>query len=379
MCWRGSFVVLYNTAKIRSWIAVANTGKEVTFMLAAMFYGPMDIRLEERSIPRPGPGEVLLQVAVATTCGTDLKTYRRGHPRLFQQTPAGFGHEVSGRVAAVGAGVTQCREGDAVSVANSAPCLQCFYCRRGKYSLCEDLLLLNGAYAEYLLIPERIVRQNLYVLPSGSSFAATALTEPLACALHGVDASGIVEGDTVAVLGSGPLGLLLVALAKLRGAYVILTGRGSERLALGKLFGADVVIDVAALSFEEQREAVLRETEARRGVDVAIEAVGMPETWSLATTMVRPGGLINFFGGCPSGTQVALETQPLHYSELTMIGVFHHTPAYFSQALDLITGRHIDVEALITAHVPLASVLEVFQRLLQKQGVKYALIPPDIL
>jgi L-iditol 2-dehydrogenase len=348
-------------------------------MLAAMFYGPMDIRLEERSIPRPGSGEVLLQVAVATTCGTDLKTYRRGHPRLFQQTPAGFGHEVSGRVAAVGAGVTQCREGDAVSVANSAPCLQCFYCRRGKYSLCEDLLLLNGAYAEYLLVPERIVRQNLYVLPSGSSFAATALTEPLACALHGVDASGIVEGDTVAVLGSGPLGLLLVALAKLRGAYVILTGRGSERLALGKLFGADVVIDVAALSFEEQREAVLQETEARRGVDVAIEAIGMPETWSLAATMVRPGGLINFFGGCPSGTQVALETQPLHYSELTMIGVFHHTPAYFSQALDLITGRHIDVEALITAHVPLASVLEVFQRLLQKQGVKYALIPPNAL
>ncbi len=348
-------------------------------MLAAMFYGPMDVRLEERPIPHPGPGEILLQVGAATTCGTDLKTYRRGHPLLFRQTPAGFGHEVAGIVAAIGPGVTQCREGDAVAVANSAPCLHCFYCRRGKYSLCEDLLLLNGAFAEYLLVPERIVRQNIYVLSSDSSFVAAALTEPLACALHGVDASGIVDGDTVAILGSGPLGLLLVALAKLRGAYVILTGRGSERLALGKQFGADTIIDVSTLSLQEQCEAVRRETEARRGVDIAIEAVGTPETWSLAASMVRPGGLINFFGGCPSGTQVALETRPLHYSELTIIGVFHHTPAYFAQALDLITSHHVDVEALITARTPLASVLEAFQRLLQKQGVKYAVIPPTMV
>src|SRR6266566_6489009 len=164
-------------------------------MLAAMFHAPMDVRLEQIPIPQPGPGEVLLKVAAATTCGTDLKTYRRGHPLLFRQTPAGFGHEVAGIVAATGTGVSQCQEGDAVVVANSAPCLHCFYCRRGKYSLCEDLLLLNGAFAEYLLVPERIMLQNLYVLPSGSSFTAAALTEPLACALHGIDASEIVRGD----------------------------------------------------------------------------------------------------------------------------------------------------------------------------------------
>src|SRR5947208_9982454 len=173
-------------------------------MLAAMFYAPLDVRMERRPIPQPEVGEVLLKVVAATTCGTDVKTYLRGHPLLFRETPAGFGHEVAGFVAAIGTGVTQCREGDAVAVANSDPCLQCFYCRRGKYSLCEDLLLLNGAYAEYLLVPERIVRQNLYVLPSDSSLVAAALTEPLACALHGVDASRIVEGDTVAILGAGP-------------------------------------------------------------------------------------------------------------------------------------------------------------------------------
>src|SRR2546430_16408773 len=129
-------------------------------MLAVMFYAPLDVRLEQQPIPRPRPGEVLLQVAAATTCGTDVKTYRRGHPVLFKYTPAGFGHEVAGVVAATGEGVTRCREGDAIAVANSAPCLHCFYCRKGRCSLCEDLLLLNGAYTEYLLISERIVRHN---------------------------------------------------------------------------------------------------------------------------------------------------------------------------------------------------------------------------
>lgn len=345
-------------------------------MLAAMFYAPMDVRLEERPVPQVGPGEVLLKVAAATTCGTDLKAYRRGHPLLFRNPPAGFGHEVAGIVAARGAGVSQCREGDAVVVANSAPCFQCFYCRCGRYSLCKDLLLLNGAYAEYLLVPERIVRHNLYRLPTGTTFTAAALTEPLACALHGIDASGILKDDTVAILGAGPLGLLLVALAKLRGARVILTGRGRERLALAEQFGADIVIDVQHLSLQEQREAVLAQTEGKRGADVVIEAVGIPDTWNIAAKMVRPGGLVNFFGGCASGTQVTLETQPLHYGELTIKGVFHHTPAYFAQALDIIMGHHVDVEALITERVPLSSLLTVFDRLCQKQGIKYAMIPP---
>lgn len=345
-------------------------------MLAAMFYAPMDIRLEERPVPRPGPGDVLLQVAAATTCGTDVKTYRRGHPLLFSVTPAGFGHEVAGIVVATGSGVTQCREGDALAVANSAPCLHCFYCRRGRYSLCEDLLLLNGAYAEYLLIPERIVRQNIYPLPVHTSFIAAALAEPLACALHGIDACDIVAGDTVAVLGTGPLGLLLAAVAKLRGARVILTGRRAERLALGHHFGADVVIDVSSMSLQEQGEAVREETDMQRGADVVIEAVGTPETWSLAAVLTRPGGLVNFFGGCPSGARVVLDTQQLHYSEITTKGVFHHTPAYFAQAIELITTHQVDVEALITRRVPLSAAVDVLDLLLQKQGIKYALIPP---
>ncbi|HET8840111.1 MAG TPA: alcohol dehydrogenase catalytic domain-containing protein [Ktedonobacteraceae bacterium] len=345
-------------------------------MLAALFYAPLDVRLEERPVPQPGPGEVLLQVAAATTCGTDLKTFRRGHPVLFQRTPAGFGHEVAGIVAATGSGVNRCKEGDAVVVANSAPCQHCFYCQRGQSNLCEDLLLLNGAYAEYLLIPERIVRLNLYRLPNTTSLIAAAMTEPLACAIHGIDVCALSKGDTVAILGCGPLGLLLTALARQRGAYTLVTGRGSERLALASRFGAHRVIDVGELSLEQQREAILAETDNRRGVDVAIEAVGTPETWEMATTLVRPGGLVNFFGGCASQTQITLATRPIHYSELTLKGVFHHTPAYFAQALALINDRQIDMEALVTAHYPLADLLKVFDLLQQRQGIKYALIPP---
>jgi L-iditol 2-dehydrogenase len=345
-------------------------------MLAAMFYAPMDLRLEERPIPLVGPGEVLVQVAAAATCGTDVKCFRRGHPLLFRHPPEGFGHEVSGQVVAIGAGVTVFHAGDRVAVANSAPCFQCFYCRRSQYSLCEDLLFLNGAYAEYILIPERIVRHNLYHLAAQTSYIAAALAEPLACALHGIDASALASDSSVAILGAGPMGLLLTAVAKLRGAYVILTGRGSERLALAKSFGADCVLDVSGLSLQEQCDAIRVQTEGKRGADVVIEAVGQTETWELAVRAVRAGGLVNFFGGCPAGTQVSLETRPLHYAELTLKGVFHHTPTYFAQAVDLINGRHIDVEALITQRVPLSELLHVFEHLCQKQGVKYAIIPP---
>ncbi len=344
-------------------------------MFAAMFYAPLDVRLEELPIPQPGPGEALIKVEAAATCGTDVKTYRRGHPLLFRQTPAGFGHEAAGVVAATGPGVTQCRAGDAVVAANSAPCLDCYYCRHERFSLCENLLFLNGVFAEYLLVPERIVRLNLHRIPAGTPFVAAALTEPLACAVHAIDACHLTSEDTAAIVGCGPLGLLLAATAKLRGARVIATGRGAERLALASHFGADVVIDASGLSAQEQCDAVRAQTGGQRGADVVIEAVGTPETWEMAARMARPGGLINVFGGCAAGTSVTLETYPLHYGELTIKGVFHHTPAYFAQALELIASHHIDVEALITARLPLAAVLQAFDLLLRKQGIKYALIP----
>lgn len=345
-------------------------------MLAAIFYGPGDLRMEEVPIPLPGPGEVLVQVAAATTCGTDLKSFRRGHSVLFPETPAPFGHEVAGKITAVGSEVKNFKAGDAVVIANSAPCMRCFFCRKNRFSLCENLLFLNGAFAEYLLVPERIVRQNLHLLPRGTSFIAAALSEPLACALHGVEESNIQPDDTVVILGSGPLGLLLAAAARRKGARVIITGRGKERLQLAKTFGAEVILDVTNMSLNDQERAIRKETEEQRGADIVIEAIGTPETWEFAARLVHPGGLVNFFGGCPSNTQATFQTHPLHYSELTFKGVFHHTPALFAKALQLISSHAIEVEALISERRPLAETLEVFDLLQHKQGVKYALIPP---
>jgi len=346
-------------------------------MIAARLYAPLDARIEEIPVPEPGPGEVVIHIGAATTCGTDVKMYRRGHPVLMKQTPFTFGHEAAGTIAMVGTSVRRWREGDRVVVSNSAPCNHCYYCRRGRQSLCEDLLMLQGAYAEYLLVPERIVNQNLWQLPDHLSFAEAALTEPLACALHAVDASHIAPGDIVAINGGGPLGLLLLAVARLSGARVILCGRGAERLAAAKWLGADHIVNVAETGTgDSQVEAVLALTEGHRGADVVIEAVGTPETWELSARMVRPGGLVNFFGGCPPGTRFSLETLPIHYGEVTTLGVFHHTPYYFSTALHLISQHQVNVTPLLTAALPLSQTIDALQRLMRKEGIKYALYPP---
>jgi len=302
-------------------------------MLAAMYYAPMDIRLEERPVPQPGPGEALLQVAAATTCGTDVKSYRRGHPLLFQHTPAGFGHEVSGVVAATGSGVTRCVEGDAVVVANSAPCLQCYYCQRQRYSLCERLLFLNGAYAEYLLIPQPIVSQNLYKLAPSTSFIAAALTEPVACALHGVDACSIMPGDTVIILGSGPLGLLLTALARLQGARVVMTGHGAERLALAHSYGAHTIMDVSGFSLEDQRDNLLAETKGRRGADIVIEHVGSA-VWQQALKCLGKNGRV-VTCGATTGFEARTDLRYVWVRELTILG----SDGWTREELEALAGR----------------------------------------
>ena len=351
---------------------------QATTMLAARFYAPLDLRIEEVAIPQPGPGEALVKVGAATTCGTDLKAYRRGHPLLFKNLPAPFGHEVAGTIITVGAQVRRFQPGMRVVVANSAPCNSCYFCQRGRQSLCEDLLLLNGAYADYILVPERIVEQNLWELPPNLSFVDAALTEPLACALHGIEASDIHPGDCVVIIGGGPLGLLLLAVAKLKGAWVILCGRGDERLAAARDLGADEVIDVRQVGDTAAQIAAVRtRTDAQRGADVVIEAVGVPELWEAAAHMARRGGLVNFFGGCASGTTMTLETQPIHYGELTLKGVFHHTPYYFSTALQLIAQQRIPVTRLISDSYPLNGLHEAFERLQRHQGIKYAILPGE--
>ena len=297
-------------------------------MRALRFHGPGDLRVEEVPRPEPGPGDVLVQVEVALTDGTDAKAFRRGHPLLLAELPSPFGHEFCGIDVATGRRVV---------AANSAPCGECAACRRGEETLCENLQpFLNGAYAEYLLVPRRIAERNLLPAPSGLAPEVAAMVEPLACCLRGVERAGIKGGETVAVLGPGPIGLMVCAAAKDAGAHVVSVGGRPGRRELAREFGA-VPGD-------------------GRGADIVIEAVGTPEAWQDAVDLVRPGGTVVFFGG----RELGVDTFRLHYEELTLRGSFHHTPRHVRAALAFLASGAYTWERLVTHQVTLEQVAGLF-------------------
>lgn len=316
-------------------------------MKAVMYYAPKDIRYEEVNVKMPDEGEVLVKVEAALTCGTDVKTLRRGHPVLIKKTPSGFGHEFAGTIVQLGEGVENFKVGDRVVGANSAPCGECFFCRRGEENLCENLDLLNGAYAQYITIPKRIVEKNLLIIPDDVPFRRAVFCEPLANVVHGIERTPIQKGDTVGIVGIGPIGLMFARLAKLKGAKVIAMGRNPLKLKMAKEFAlADEVIDLK--KYPDPKDMIMTMTEEGRGLDVAIECVGLPEIWERMFSLVRRGGIVHLFGGCSAGTSVNIDTRRLHYDEVNIISVFHHTPKYFRQALELISSGQVDVEKLIT-------------------------------
>jgi len=342
-------------------------------MTAAVLYGKRDVRIEQIPIPRVGPGEVLVRIKAALTCGTDLKVYRQGFHARMIVPPAVFGHELAGIVEDVGEGVESFSAGMRVVSANSGPCNQCFYCERHLANLCEDLQFINGAYAEFIKIPERIVRQNLLILPDNLGFHEAALVEPLACVLRAIEETGIVEDDRVVVIGMGPIGLMFVQVLKSLGAKVIAAGKRPNQLALAARMGADHVVDSNHSNVVEQ---VRKITNGRRGADVVIEAVGTTDTWQQAMGMVRRGGTINLFGGCPSGTHIPLDTTLIHYSEITIKASFHHTPRHIREALEAIHRGNLRAQSLITGEEHLASLSNVLERLLNRNGdLKIAIIP----
>jgi L-iditol 2-dehydrogenase len=342
-------------------------------MTAAVLYGKQDVRIEQIPIPRVESGEVLVRIRAALTCGTDLKVYRQGFHARMIVPPSVFGHEMAGVVEEVGPGVDSFTPGMRVVSANSAPCNRCFFCRKHLANLCQDLQFLNGAYAEFIKIPERIVRQNLLILPDHIDFSEAAMVEPLACVMRGVEETGISEGDTVVVIGMGPIGLMFVQLLKSTGAVVIAAAKRPNQLALAARMGADYVVDSTHSNVVEQ---VRKLTEGGRGADVVIEAVGLRETWQQAMGMVRRGGTINLFGGCPSGTHIPLDSTLIHYSEITIKATFHHTPRHIREALDAIHRGQVSANSLITGQENLASLGNVFERLLNRNGdLKIAIIP----
>jgi L-iditol 2-dehydrogenase len=346
-------------------------------MTAAVLYGKEDLRLERMAIPRPGPGELIVRVGAALTCGTDLKVYRRGYHAIMLKPPIPFGHELAGVVAKVGKGVTGFHEGDRVVALNSAPCDTCFFCRRGQQNLCEHLLFNNGAYAEYIRIPARIVEKNTLLIPDGVPFEHAALTEPLACVVHGLEETGARHGDTMVVIGAGPIGLMFMHVAELAGLRVIAVVKRDDQVATARLFGAREVVQISAV--EDAVAATRALTSAGRGADAVVEAVAAPLTWEWAVDMVRKGGVVNFFGGPPSGTKVSLDTNRLHYGDITLKASFHHTPAACRSAFDLIASGRFKCAEAITGRVSLEQVPEAFARMMTRTGgareIKTAVVP----
>lgn len=347
-----------------------------TEMNAAVLHGKEDLRIEHLPVPQAGAGEIVVRVQAALTCGTDLKVYLRGYHAKMLRPPIAFGHELAGIVSEVGPGVTTFHVGDRVVALNSAPCGDCYFCRRGQENLCDDLLFNNGAYAEYIRIPSRIVAKNTLHVPDHVPLEHAAMTEPLACVLHGMDEMGLHAGDTMTVIGAGPIGLMFIHLAALMKIQVIAVVKRDEQVELARSFGARHVVQTTAVP--DVIAAVRALTPNGRGPDAVVEAVAVPETWRWAVAMVRKGGAVNFFGGCAAGTRVELDTNRLHYNNLTLRASFHHTPAVCRRALQWIASGRFASEKFLTGRAPLEQLVEVLQRLMNRTSdIKTAIMPGE--
>jgi len=340
-------------------------------MRGAVLVGPERIEIRDLPVPRPGDGELILRVQAATTCGTDVKVYRRGgHPRMLQ-VPTLFGHEMAGTVAAVGRGVENFALGCPLVVANSAACGSCDYCRRQRQNLCTDLQYLNGAFAEYLRVPARFVSVSTYPIPTGLGFDKAALTEPLACVIHGIDACELERragGSEIVVFGAGPIGLLFTAALSRDGHRVLLADPNAPRLAVGKRMGAAATQQIARGG--GQAELIRAATTGGRGADVCIDCTGQPAVWGDTMQALRPGGLALLFGGCAPGTRVEMDTHRIHYSEMTVKGVYHHRPATVRRALEMLSDEAFESGHLLSAVQPIEKVEQALRAMIAKQALK---------
>ncbi len=344
-------------------------------MNAAVLYGREDVKIERVDIPTLADDEILVRVAVALTCGTDLKVWKQGFHARMIQPPSLFGHELAGVVEEKGSAVNGAmRRGMRVVPANSAPCGVCFFCHKGQPNLCEDLLFNNGAYAEYIRIPGRIVRQNVVEIPDHVSFQDAAMAEPLACVLRGIHETQIQPGETVVVIGCGPIGLKFIRVLSGRKVRVIAVGKRKSQIAAAERLGAVAAFDVEKI--ENPVEKIRELTEGGHGADAVIEAVGTPATWQWALQMVRKGGTVNLFGGCPQGSEMRIDPAALHYSEITIMSTFHHTPRFIREAMDAIARGEIRASDFINREVPLSELPRVFEKMKNRNGeMKTAVIP----
>lgn len=332
-------------------------------MRALILEQPGCMTLQEIPIPKPGPGEVLVRVKAATTCGTDLKAFLRGHPQI--PMPGVLGHEYSGVVAAVGEGA-KFNFGDEVMGVHSAPCQQCYWCKRDQENLCESIMSTKvlGSYAEYLLVPERIARLNLFIKPTHVSFEVASLLEPLSCVAQAVSLLKVSEETSVLIIGPGAIGLMFVASLRLMGVQdITLAGRNESRLEVGRKLGA-TTCSVDKIPVSDQRK-----------YDLVIECTGTVEIWEKSVDYARRGGTVVLFGGCASGTHASFDTKKLHYDQITLLSPFHFGTKAVQMARSWLLDPLMDLSPLISGHRLLEEGKHVFDELRAGIGLKYVFKP----
>jgi L-iditol 2-dehydrogenase len=340
-------------------------------MQATVYMGPGELEYRTMDVPELGPGDVLVRVNRALICGTDLKTYRRGHPKYVP--PTLFGHEFAGEIVTVGDQVERFQAGMRVVAANTAPCNRCYYCKRGQHNLCDDLMVNLGAFAEFIRVPERIVQQSMFAIPDTLLNEHAAAMEPLACVVHGQDLLQIQPGESVVIIGAGgPIGLMHLQLALRQGASpVIAVDLSKNRLKTAAQQGATVTVNPK----EENAEQIVRDLTEGRGADVVIESAGAKQAWLDAVTMARKGGRVQWFGGLAGGTEIPVDAVRVHYDELTLYGVYHATPLTFERAFHMIAQGVVDIQPMITGELPLARLEEALNMMLHGECIKMAIEP----
>jgi L-iditol 2-dehydrogenase len=343
----------------------------------ATFYAPGDIRLDDVEEPRVSAGEVKIRVRACSMCGTDVKISRSGHPNM--SPPQVMGHEIAGEITDVGEGVEGWAAGDRVQVIAAIPDGTCEECRAGRMTVCPHQLSMGyqfpGGFAEYMIVPREVLAvDGLNRIPDGLGFAEASVAEPLACVLNGQELARVGDGDTVVVIGSGPIGCLHVRLARARGAArVILIDLNSDRLAeAAALVNPDLTI---VSSDTDPVEAVLGAT-AGRGADVVITAAASGAAQEQGLRMLARQGRLSLFGGLPKDApNITVDANLVHYRELSIVGVNGSSPEHNKQALNLIASGAVPVADLITHRLPLDRVLDAIGIVGRGEAIKVTIEP----
>ena len=347
-------------------------------MLTAVYHDVGDIRVEDVPQPTVGDEDALLRVRAASICGTDVRIYSSGHFKIPPRTSRILGHEFSGEVVKVGSMVKSLTTGMRVAIAPNIGCGVCEQCIQGRSHLCPTYdafgITLDGAFSEYMLIPRVAIEQgNVVQVPEGVSFEEAALSEPFSCCYNGSRACRIEPGDSVLIVGAGPIGIMHLFLASLSGASkVIISEMIEERLAGAAEFGADLVVNPA----KEDLAAVIEEATSGRGVDVIIVAAPSPAAQEQALDLAAHQGRINFFGGLPQGREsIEFNSNRVHYKQLVVTGSTGSSNYQYRKSMEIIASGRVDLLPLISARFPLSEVVEAFDLAASKKAMKVLITP----